>query len=222
MKIRKKKGFTLIELLIVIAIIAILAAIAIPQFSSYRMRAYNASAQSDERNSAVVQGTMITDYKSYGVTESGAKLPGTGSTANPAGTVIIGPMGGASPLVVGAMLSTNELSEQNLAKGLPIGVGSGVGILSAVSLTAAVTIGTNNAVQTADSFIMHTKHTLGNTVFAMDSDTTAIFTCFDEKFAGSVLGAVPGLTVPLPINGTIELAGACGSTDPLNPDWSAK
>lgn len=40
------KGFTLIEVMIVVAIIAILAAIAIPQFSTYRQKAYNASALS--------------------------------------------------------------------------------------------------------------------------------------------------------------------------------
>jgi len=63
--IKKNEGFTLIELMIVIAIIGILAAIAIPQFSAYRARSFNAAAESDLRNAATAQEAYYVDSQTY-------------------------------------------------------------------------------------------------------------------------------------------------------------
>ena len=67
---KNQKGFTLIELMIVIAIIGILAAIAIPQFNSYRKRALDSSAQSDLRNAATAQEAYYVDETTYCSTTS--------------------------------------------------------------------------------------------------------------------------------------------------------
>jgi len=60
-----RKGFTLIELLIVVVIIGILAAIAIPKFSNTKEKAVKASMTSDLRNLASAQESYYSDYTSY-------------------------------------------------------------------------------------------------------------------------------------------------------------
>jgi type IV pilus assembly protein PilA len=64
-KMKNQEGFTLIELMIVIAIIGILAAIAIPQFSAYRRRAYNSAAESDLKNFTTAQEAYFVDEATY-------------------------------------------------------------------------------------------------------------------------------------------------------------
>ena len=67
-----KKGFTLIELLIVVVIIGILAAIAIPKFANTKDKAYVAAMKSDLRN-------LATYEEQYAADNNGAYFSGNGS-----------------------------------------------------------------------------------------------------------------------------------------------
>jgi prepilin-type N-terminal cleavage/methylation domain-containing protein len=74
-----RKGFTLIELLIVVVIIGILAAIAIPKFANTKEKAYLASMKSDLRNMATTQEAYFADNMAY---VSGSASNTTGGTSS--------------------------------------------------------------------------------------------------------------------------------------------
>ena len=77
---RTKKGFTLIELLIVVVIIGILAAIAIPKFANTKSKAYIAAMKSDLRNLVTAEESYFADSATYATdTLKGMKFkPSTG------------------------------------------------------------------------------------------------------------------------------------------------
>ena len=64
--LRNRKGFTLIELLIVVVIIGILAAIAIPKFAATKDKAKLASVKTDVRNTETAEEAYFSDYATYG------------------------------------------------------------------------------------------------------------------------------------------------------------
>ena len=70
-----RKGFTLIELLIVVVIIGILAAIAIPKFANTKEKAVVASMKSDLRNLVTAQEGFFSDNQDYAARQTGRPRP---------------------------------------------------------------------------------------------------------------------------------------------------
>lgn len=191
--VRNAKGFTLIELMIVVAIIGILAAIAIPQFAAYRMRAFNASAESDVRNVKTAEEVLMGDSYVYGSSAKTDKLPGAGT--NGPGKLLQGPGNPATQQQSGMHLTGTDNTEQKNKHGIGVGVGN------AVSLEAD----TNTA---GSTYKVYAHHFQGNRGFATEADTTAMYYCENDKFIGQ---ASTG-------DGTAKLAGGqLDATFPTGP-----
>jgi type II secretion system protein G len=87
--LRVRKGFTLIELLIVVVIIGILAAIAIPKFANTKQKAYVTAAISDLRNLVTAEEAFFADSSKYTSTVSLLKYQNTNGVNTP--TIQTGP-----------------------------------------------------------------------------------------------------------------------------------
>ena len=75
----RQNGFTLIELLVVVAIVGLLAAIAIPQFASYRARGFNARVAADARSAATAEEAEFVDNNAYAAGDCSSLIGMTGS-----------------------------------------------------------------------------------------------------------------------------------------------
>ncbi len=81
--LRIRKGFTLIELLIVVVIIGILAAIAIPKFANTKSKAYITAMKSDLRNLVTAEEAFFSDSSKYTSTLTDLKFQNSTGVSSP-------------------------------------------------------------------------------------------------------------------------------------------
>lgn len=188
---KSEKGFTLIELLIVVAIIGILAAIAIPQFASYRQRAYNSAALSDINNLQKSQAAFFSDWQTFGQSDMAAdEATAAAASANNGGVLLTGPGNDTDgfPHIAGGLNGTTQAMR--------------IGLSNNVNLVA-------HTLAEGTGFTAASKHIQGINYYGIDSDITAQYQSRADAGPGAMAKSVcPNVTAADDFDGVTPTDGS--------------
>lgn len=209
---RNTEGFTLVELMIVVAIIGILAAIAVPQFLSYRLRSYNTAAKAVVHNLKADEANLNSELGVYGHTEAAAATLAAADATAPGGpntavgaaadSSVVPTLGSAATAgVAGARLvgTTTQTTPRTLAVGIAIGANM---IAQAIDINDA----SNNS-----TYTLFARHMKGDTAYGIDSDLdNAMFSVSNPAWPNTAgLGAT-----------TVNPGGAAATATAVGDDFS--
>lgn len=183
-----KRGFSLVELMIVVAIISILAAIAVPQFAAYRTRAMNTNAKALNKLIVNTQADLNAELGCYGETENivGASTLVDAVAPPGAGAIMSSRVEPRYAVAATALIRGGRLSGNNVATDKTFSVPLGIGLnMIALANTPAPLPGTNQST----SYIALAKHLNGDTVYGSDSNVADIlYSVSHPGWVGNIAG----------------------------------